>query len=109
MAPNNRLEVSLNDLEEIVSRIFQNIKKAYNQDVVNLNRDYYYTISLEEKYPETVGDLPDVLMGQLYDDWEFLQRILSNSDEGSPLMLDHVAPLLRYIAYHFLPKDKEGE
>ena len=105
MDSSKKVQIPLGDLEKIIHLIFENIRETTGQDEISLDVDYYNDISLTEIYGGKIAvDTPDVVFGQLYDDWEFSKRILSSPDEAFPLMLDHVAPLLRYIAFHFLPK-----
>ena len=90
--------ISLKDLEKIVCLIFKNLESELMNDNVELDHDFYYHIPLDETYKISEGD-PEVLVGQLYDDWDFLESILEDNEQGVSLMLDHVAPLLRYIAF----------
>lgn len=109
MASGKQVKISLDDLEKVIEIVFQNIRKVHRTNEINLERDYYFTVLLNEKYPESPIDPNEIKvgMGQLYDDWEFLEPILSDPEQGVSLMFDHIAPLLRYIASQPLSEPDE--
>lgn len=94
---------SLHDLEKIIHIILNNVRSELSSEFVQLNHDYYQDIDLENFFDVSCNET-EFLIGQLYDDWEFLQRILKDNTEGTFLMLEHVVPLLRYICYKMLNK-----
>lgn len=82
--------IHFGDLVKILEIIFSNIQQETKKDSFELKRDYYLCVELNET---------EVMCGQLYDDWSILEPILSKSEYGIALMLDHLSALLRYIAY----------
>ncbi|WP_435641574.1 hypothetical protein [Micavibrio aeruginosavorus] len=99
MENKSALRIPLKDLQKIIALIFDGMEKENGKSGIEIDKDYYFEIPLSEAFLEPSSGFPDATLGQLYDDWEFLERVLSNPEEASPLVLDHLASLLRYIAY----------
>lgn len=95
---NTSKTVSLRDLEKVIRLILKNSQRELMSDGVKLEHDFYYHVALDEAFKISSKE-PEVVVGQLYDDWDFLEKILEDEELGVSLMLDHVAPLLRYIAF----------
>ena len=89
------LEIEINDLRQVANRIFDHIQKDLKIDKVRIDQDYW-DIPKDKLYDPT-KDPSDLVLGQLYDDWEFLSSILSDKEQAVSLMFVHLAPLLRYI------------
>lgn len=90
------LEIEINDLRQVANRIFDHIQKDLKIDKVRIEQDYYWDIPKDKLYDPT-KDPSDLVLGQLYDDWDFLSSILADKEQAVSLMLIHLAPLLRYI------------
>lgn len=87
------IKIYFQDLEVILETIFENITKQFGEKTIKLDKDYYFCVDLNET---------EVLCSQLYDDWGFLEPLLSEPEYAVGILLDfHLAPLLRYIAYEF--------
>jgi len=91
-------EIKLCALRSVINTIFDHIEQDLNINMIDLQHDYYNDLTLNEVF-EINDKSPDHVMGQLYDDWEFLEKLLNDREGSVSLMLDHVAPILRYIAY----------
>lgn len=92
----NPKSIDLEVLRIAINRIFDHMANEEELTHVDLDKDYYWSIDDEELYevsrqPQNLG------LGQLYDDWEFLEGMLKDGSECRP-MLEHVSALLRYIA-----------
>lgn len=104
MASNNSApEISLEDLKTIINIILEQAQDDLGSNMLKLDHDFYYQIGLNETYNFS-DEEPEVLIGQLYDDLEFLKKILDDRERGVTLMLDHLAPILRYISFKINPK-----
>lgn len=90
------VEINIADLRLVVNRILDYIEHDLEQASVRLDEDNYWDVADEERYRFTKAP-ENFEHGQLYDDWEFLTSILKEKDQAIPLMLIHVAPLLRRI------------
>lgn len=93
-------DINLEDLRKVINSIFDHLSKDLRLDRLPLEHDYYNTVPLQYTFVES-GDDTEVepVMGQLYDDLEFLQPLLEGRSDCVSLMFDHVAPILRYIAF----------
>lgn len=74
---------------------------------IDPKEDFYFDIPDDEMF-DVSNRSPEIVNGRLSDDVDFLNKM--ESDESVPLMLDHVAPILRYLAYKIpgypQPRDK---
>ena len=92
-------EINLNDLRTLIDSIFDHLSNDLGIERLALEHDYYNTVPLQHMIVDPGSDAEvDVVMGQLYDDLEFLRPLLQDKSGCTSLMFDHVAPLLRYIA-----------
>jgi arginine repressor len=64
------------------------------------DQDFYWDLNKEDVF-KVKEKQPDLGVGRLSDDWEFLQSILKDREHAVSLMLIHVAPLLRFIGEKF--------
>lgn len=90
--------IQIEDLRRVVNGIFDHLQDELDIKTITLEEDYFNDIPLSEVF-QVGEDKPNTVLGQLYDDWEFLEGLLKDKDERVSLMFDHVAPILRYIAY----------
>ncbi len=91
-------KIPLRDLRVIINQIFDHIEKELDIDSIELLHDYYNDLSLNAMF-DIEKEPINYEMGQLYDDWEFLEGLKYEPECSVSLMFDHVAPILRYIAY----------
>jgi hypothetical protein len=90
--------ISIPDLRRIVDGLLAHVEKVHGSEF-RLEDDYYWDLSSEVMY-----DLKNKIekvdhVGSLGDSWEFLLNLKNENieEDGPSLMLEHVAPLLRYI------------
>jgi hypothetical protein len=89
--------VRIDDLRQVVNRILDFIDKDLGMAVVPLERDYYWSIPEDTLY--AMKQEPAQLdCGSLRDDLDFVRSAQRNPEEALPLVLLHVAPLLRALA-----------
>lgn len=75
-----------------------------------LDEDLYWEVDECVRYGFTRSpECGDFVVGQLYDDWHFLSALLEDPDQAHPLMLIHLAPLLRYMALHINGQNTKGQ
>lgn len=99
-------EIEFSELRWAIDMIFDQIENDLKLKKIRLDHDYYADMGLDEKFecissPDVGAGFPDnveLVIGQLYEDWEFLESMMRN-DTAVELMFEHVAPLLRYIGY----------
>jgi len=92
-------EIQIGVLRHIISKMFDHIQQDLKVEHLRLDHDYYHDFSLGDELYDVMND-PKSVIGQLFDDWEFTKNLESRpKEECVSFMFDHVAPLLRYIAY----------
>lgn len=91
------VEIKVSDHRAVINNIFDHMEQDLKIPSFELEHDFYHDFFTGmEIYNPYVK--PESGLGQLYDDWEFLQPLLKDKESSLPLMFIHVAPLLRYIA-----------
>lgn len=99
--------VKIHDLRVIMNRIFDHIEYRMGCHELTLQEDFYWDVREEDRY--CFSKMPeDYAVGQLFDDYEFLLKILEDEEMAFPLMLIHAAPVLRYMAFHIRDADAPG-
>ena len=89
--------VDINVLRDVTNRIFDFIEHDLKMHSVELSRDFYWSISDEELHE--VGRQPqDLAVGSLVDDFHFVAAAHRDPDQAVPLLLMHVAPLLKWLS-----------
>ncbi len=94
--PVNELKTS--DLRLAVNMLIDHLENDLNIKAIKLDKDFYWDALPEDFFKTDIK--PQLTMGSLKDDIEFLQSMISNSgSEYAPsLMFMHVAPLMLYIS-----------
>jgi hypothetical protein len=90
--------VDLQNLKKIIDTILDRMvnKLKVNEVTIEKEQDLYWDVPSKGLFLVR-EDQPQLDIGSLSDDWEFLQSILKDREHAVSLMLIHVAPLLRYI------------
>jgi hypothetical protein len=91
-------ELDIRGLKKVIDAIFDHIINDVKVEKLTVkgDRDFYWEVPSDKLYD--VKEAPPQLdVGKLTDDWEFLQSISKDKDQAVALMLIHVAPLLRHI------------
>jgi len=92
----------IRDLKTVLDLILDRlIAEGVYEIPITASADLYWDIDGEHLYDMTKRPpelTPELTVGRLSDDWQFLSPLLTDDQQAFPLMLIHVAPLLRYIA-----------
>ena len=89
--------INMARLRLVVNAIFDYIEHDLQITEIPLEKDYYWRLDDEDKY--NMREAPkEHLVGQLVDDWEFLQSTADDPSMATPLSFMHLAPLLDYLA-----------
>lgn len=107
MNKNNKKQNGIIDLKKLkyaVNEILDSMIKNNHLGIIELQHDFYWDfLKLESLYDPT-KDPSDFGLGQLYDDWEFVQSVIESMEEDpedesarDPIMLMHIWPLIRYF------------
>jgi hypothetical protein len=91
-------ELDIRQLKTAIDAIFEHIVSDLEIErlPVEDDADYYWEVPWDKLYAVKESS-PDLDVGRLADDLEFLKSVSRNKDQAVALMLIHVAPLLRHI------------
>ncbi len=89
--------IDIAELQQITDLIFDHILNTLDVKSIELTKDLYWSISPNELY-DVEKDPKDFGMGQLYDDIDFLRKILDDNSHAVPPMMIHLAPILQYLS-----------
>lgn len=103
----NKKTLKIAELRQIINSIFSHIENDLGIKEVELTEDYYWNIADEVLY---MGDNieGEVTVGSLHADLDFLHPLLRDKGQAFPLMLTHVAPLLRFMAMRTPESKRKG-
>lgn len=92
-------EVSLLELKAVAVSLLDSLIYSSGKDtvVIDPNTDFYWEVPLESLYAVKTSQ-PQLDVGRLSDDWEFIRPIADDPQAATPLALIHLAPILRYLA-----------
>lgn len=92
------MEIQLQQLRDIVNRLFDHLITTKQVDKVELGADLYWDVPEERRYVGSTQPQPDDLdVGDLEDDWEFVSSLLNKDTDPVAYQLTEVAPLLRRV------------
>lgn len=92
-------EIQLAELKAVVNALLDRLIAETEAGVVKISeeRDYYWEVPAKNLF--LVHTQPAQLdIGRLSDDWTFLRPLLLDRQQAFPLMLMHIAPILRYLS-----------
>ena len=89
--------IHISELRNIANAIFNHMENQLEIEQVSLGKDYYWCLSDDQRY-NMLAEPEDHLVGQLFDDWDFIKPIADDPSLATPLCLVHLAPLLEYLA-----------
>jgi hypothetical protein len=91
-------ELDLRQLKQVIDDIFDHMHNDLGIEKVSIadEQDFYWDVP-SNKIRDVKADQPQLDVGRLTDDWEFLAPILKDKNQALAIMLIHVAPLLRRI------------
>lgn len=91
-------EIDLRMLKQASEAILDHIITDLGIDRLSIKEDsdFYWEVPSDRLYT-TRESQPDLDIGRVTDDWEFIRGMLSEPNGAVALMLIHMAPLLRYL------------
>lgn len=90
-----KIEIAL--LREACERIFEFIENDLQISSIDLEEDLYWT--LPEEVRHDMSKIPTAShVGNLFDDYDFVEPLIKYRDQAIPLMFEHIAPLLTALA-----------
>ena len=89
------IEIEVQQLQQIAYRLLVHIIQNGGIRTVTLEKDFYWDIPLDQLYD--VETTPELVMGSLNDDWEFVSDLQAKDSDPVSVSLTELAPLLRYL------------
>jgi hypothetical protein len=89
--------VSIEVLRDVTNRIFDFIERDLKTKSVQLPHDFYWSISDDALYAMDKQP-PQLDVGSLVDDLSFVAAASKDPSQAIPLVLMHVAPLLKALS-----------
>jgi hypothetical protein len=92
------LHLNCRELKTVIDTIFDRLLAASPDMtvIIRKNEDCYWEVP-DDRLFDVASVQPQLDVGRLTDDWEFLQPLLDDKEQAVRLMLIHVAPLLRLV------------
>ena len=92
------VHLSCRDLKKVVDAIFDRLLAGSSDITVPIpeSMDFYWEVPNNHLH-DVAGAQPQLDVGRLSDDWEFLTQLLNDDEQAVRFMLVHVAPLLRFL------------
>jgi hypothetical protein len=89
------MKIRIADLRVVSNLLFDHLERSGHSEI-ELDKDYYWSISNEDLY-DPFNEPKRIYLGQLYEDYESLKDLLSGRDEPVAFGLVWLSSLLRYI------------
>ena len=89
------MKINVEDLRSVSNILLDHIKEN-GYEVIEIQEDYYWNIPKQEKY-NNFEDPSNLDIGQLSDDWNELQKLLSSQKDPLAYHLVWLAAILRVI------------
>lgn len=89
--------ISISELKAVVNLILDHIVHDLKIERLQLDEDFYWDITDKKGLYDVAKESPNLDIGSLADDWDFLVKMDKDREQAVSLMLIHVAPLLRYV------------
>jgi hypothetical protein len=88
--------VPVGELKAVVNLILDHIVHDLKVESIPIEENLYWDMDIKYLY-DVQNKAPELDIGSLVDDWDFLTKLGTDRRDAVSLMLIHVAPLLRYI------------
>jgi len=94
-------ELDLKALKKWIIDLLDAVEDDLGIEKVTLSNDYYWTLESSSKYNfNSEPTNSNILVGQLYDDLDFLTSATCDGESLTRAQLCHVVPLLGYLDYY---------
>jgi hypothetical protein len=95
-------EIDVKELRDGVCAILDHIANDLKITKVPIDEgvDFYWEVAPQHLF-DVKQQAPQLDVGRLSDDWDFVQKMVADGSPFVALMLVHIAPLLRYLAHRF--------
>jgi hypothetical protein len=90
-------KIDITVLRESCNLIFNFIENELKIKSIEIDKDLYWSLTNEERH--NLSEVPTPThIGNLFDDYDFVQPLVNNPIQAVPLMFEHLTPLLNEIA-----------
>ena len=91
--------VDLRELKAAAVSLIDTLIRLNGKDSITIDADadFYWEVPLDDLY-SVKRDPPQLDVGRVSDDWEFIRPIASDPSAATPLALIHLAPVIRYLS-----------
>jgi hypothetical protein len=89
------VEIDLLDLKRVIDVLFEHLVKQRAVTMVELDQNFFWEVPEEAAY--LLDAPPQLDVGSLDDNWEFLSKLLVEGSSPVAYQLTELAPLLRAI------------
>jgi hypothetical protein len=89
------LTLSLIELRRTTEVLFKHLQDS-GHETVELNEDYYWIISEKERY-NPYHEPKNLMLGQLYDNWQNLQDLTAGRLLPIPAHFERLSSILTYL------------
>jgi hypothetical protein len=93
-------QLDLNQLKVWLVELIEAVQSDLGVEKIDLSEDLYWGLDSKDKYNmSSVPDSKQLLVGQLYDDLDFLISGSAEKESLTRASLCHAIPLLNYLNY----------
>jgi hypothetical protein len=89
------MEITISELRKINLQLLDHLEIC-GHNVIEVDSDFYWTIKKEELY-DPYKEPEALALGQLYDEYGFLKKIVDGENEPTAYALVWLSAVLRYI------------
>jgi len=98
-------KIQLDKLKFVISELIEAYARdsGQNEIVIPEDKKFYWNVAPDEMAVSETQS-PKLNVGNLADDWEFLERMLSSGYKPMSIMLLHVYPIISYMVKEVIQK-----
>lgn len=87
--------IDIAKLKESINVLLDSVIES-GVDFVEIKDQYYWEVGTNQRY-NMQGEPRELVLGDLFDDLEFVEAVLSRKESSIPYTLTEAAPLLLYV------------
>ena len=91
----NNLKISISELKSVTALLFDHLQEVIGEEI-EIDHDYYWNIPKGNKY-DSYDEPVSFTIGQLTEDWDFLLKILEDSEMVASFGFVWLSAILRAI------------
>ncbi|MDN3606386.1 hypothetical protein [Kaistella yonginensis] len=93
----NNLQINVSDLKTIINLLALKVNKLNENDSFSIDRDLYWNIPENELY-KVYENPSNLTIGSIVEDWEYLEKIISEKREIIDYDLHKLSIILKFIS-----------